>query len=187
MSRWNRWTAERLPSGSFWQVLVAHLMFIRWCFLKPKNHPLENWELVSGSSLVKICFSCRRNHHPFTFNPFFQSFVFHEWLRFRLWVLCSPVKVHSLASFATFSNLFLIFHPTHHQFWVHWKPLAHFCRDLCHCHGNTLPPSAFPCYSFFYLSLTLIRWQLVALPRPSWSLFDTSIIDVLMSGPHYVC
>ena len=84
-------------------------------FLEAQNHPLENWELVSGSSSVKIRFSCRRNHHPFTFNPFFQSFVFHERLRFHLWVLRSPVKVHSLASFA-FSNLFLIFQPTHHQF-----------------------------------------------------------------------
>ena len=73
MLQWKCCTAEHLSSGSFWHVLVARLVLILWRFLKPKNHPLKNWNLVLGSSLVRICLVRSRNHYPFTFNLFFRS------------------------------------------------------------------------------------------------------------------
>ena len=97
MSWWKCYTAERLSSGSFLQVLVAHLMLILWHFLSPKTI-YWNWKLVSGSSSVRICFAHRWNHHPFTFNPFCRSLYSYVQLRFYLWILHSPVELYSLAS-----------------------------------------------------------------------------------------
>ena len=54
-------------------------MLILCCFLKPRNYPLEKWKLVLGSSSVRICFAHNRNHHPFTFNPFFRSSLYSDY------------------------------------------------------------------------------------------------------------
>ena len=58
------------------------------------------------------------------FQSLLPQFLFHVQFHFHLRVLRSPFKLHSLASFAAASNLFLVFHPSYHRPRVHRESLA---------------------------------------------------------------